>query len=273
MAKGRMLQKRISTSNKMTSLSSDTVRLLYTWLLAHLDINGNFYADPIMVNNLVFTRLGHSVKTVAAGLDELASVGLIVRYQIDGEVYLNYPDFFDKQPKLNPDREGNSDIPNITPESILSNSVITQNERIQQKTQYKINIREDKIKITSNAGFDDFWKAYPKKQNKKEAQSAWNKAKLPSLEIIISAIEKQKTSDQWLEQNGKFIPHPSTWINRERWNDELITGGNNAGTTTNFRDPKRAAVYVEQDRLADDINEKWRREKALEAANNPPGNT
>lgn len=47
----------------------------------------------------------------------------------------------------------------------------------------------------------------------------------------------------------------------------------NAGTTTNFRDPKRAAVYVEQDRLADDINEKWRREKALEAANNPPGNT
>lgn len=47
----------------------------------------------------------------------------------------------------------------------------------------------------------------------------------------------------------------------------------NAGNTTNFRDSKRPAVYVEQDRIADDINEKWRRDKALEAANNTTGNT
>ena len=33
MAKGRMLQNRISKSNKIASLSSDTVRLLYTCLL------------------------------------------------------------------------------------------------------------------------------------------------------------------------------------------------------------------------------------------------
>ena len=117
-----MLQKRISKSNKMVSLSSDTVRLLYTWLLAHLDINGNFYADPVMVNNLVFTRLGHSVKTVANALDELEANGLIVRYVVDGEQYLNYPDFFEKQPKLQPDKEGKPEIPNITPELLQSYS-------------------------------------------------------------------------------------------------------------------------------------------------------
>ena len=121
-----MLQNRISKSNKIASLSSDTVRLLYTWLLSHLDVNGNFYADPVMVNNLVFTRLGHSIKTVSSALDELTEKGLIVRYQVNGEIYLNYPDFFEKQPKLNPDREGTPDIPNITPESILINSRVTQ---------------------------------------------------------------------------------------------------------------------------------------------------
>lgn len=143
MAKGRMLQKRISKSNKMVALSSDTVRLLYTWLLAHLDINGNFYADPVMVNNLVFTRLGHSVKVVASALDELEANGLIVRYVIDGEQYLNYPDFQEKQPKLQPDREGKPDIPDITPELLQSKSRVTQ-------TQNKI--KESKLKENKSKG-------------------------------------------------------------------------------------------------------------------------
>jgi hypothetical protein len=99
MAKGRMLQNRISKSQKLAALSSDTARLLYTWMLSHLDCNGNFYADPVMVNNLVFTRLGHSVKIVSAILDELEAAGLIVRYKCGDETYLNYPDFFDKHPK------------------------------------------------------------------------------------------------------------------------------------------------------------------------------
>ena len=81
-----MLQNRISKSRKMASLSGDTVRLLYTWMLSHLDVNGNFYADPIMVNNLVFTRLGHSVKIITSALNELEEKGLIIRYKINGDV-------------------------------------------------------------------------------------------------------------------------------------------------------------------------------------------
>lgn len=213
-----MLQKRISKSNKMQMLSSDTVRLLYTWLLSHLDANGNFYADPVMVNNLVFTRLGHSVKTVLSALDELANAGLIIRYQVDGETYLNYPDFFDKQPKLNPEREGNSDIPNMTSESLINNSCVNQELILQQKAQYK---NKKKISITANDGFEDFWKVYPKRVNKKEAIASWNKATLPSLETILKSIEKQKMSEQWLKDKGQFIPYPSSWINKERWNDEV----------------------------------------------------
>ena len=122
MARGRMLQNRISKSKKMAALSSDTVRLLYTWMLSHLDVNGSFYADPIMVNNLVFTRLGHSFKIISAALDELTDKGLIVRYQVNGDIYLNYPDFLEKQPSINPNKEGISDIPKVTPESLQSNA-------------------------------------------------------------------------------------------------------------------------------------------------------
>lgn len=211
-----MLQNRISKSNKIASLSSDTVRLLYTWLLSHLDINGNFYADPVMVNNLVFTRLGHSVKTISSALDELANIGLVIRYQINGETYLNYPDFFEKQPKLLPYREGVSDIPILTQESLMSNSCVTSHNIIESNI-IQSNITKHKF---SEPGFDEFWKAYPRKVNKKEAQSVWSKAVIPSLDIILTAVEKQKQSDQWLKDDGKFIPYPSSWLNKERWNDE-----------------------------------------------------
>ena len=121
MATGRMLQKRISNSRKMALLSCDGCRLLYTWMLSHLDANGCFYADPIMVNNIVFTRLNVQHKKVQEYLEELANLGCIIIYETNGEKYLCYPDFFDKQKGLRPDREAASDIPKPLPEQFRSN--------------------------------------------------------------------------------------------------------------------------------------------------------
>lgn len=213
MAKGRMLQNRISKSQKLSSLSNDTVRLLYTWMLSHLDINGNFYADPVMVNNLVFTRLGHPPRVIASALDELEKVGLIQRYQCNGDIYLNYPDFEEKQPRLYPEREGNPDIPKLTHELLMNNTEVTQ-------PQIKLKEIKLKEKKCSREGFEEFWKAYPKKVNKKEAQLRYDKIETP-LPVLLEAIEKQKNTEQWLKDDGKFIPYPSSWLNQERWNDEI----------------------------------------------------
>ena len=38
---------------------------------------------------------------------------------------------------------------------------------------------------------------------------------------MLAAIEKQKQSAQWQDNGGQFIPHPSTWLNQRRWEDEL----------------------------------------------------
>lgn len=71
--------------------------------------------------------------------------------------------------------------------------------------------------------FDLFWQAYPKKVGKGAAKKAWKKIK-PSkslLETILIAIKQQKDSDQWQKDKGQFIPMPSTWLNQERWEDEV----------------------------------------------------
>jgi hypothetical protein len=71
--------------------------------------------------------------------------------------------------------------------------------------------------------FDTFWKEYPRKVSKQQAVKAW-KSLNPDhtlLTTMLQALEKQKRSEQWQKDNGKFIPHPATWLNGKRWEDEL----------------------------------------------------
>ena len=75
------------------------------------------------------------------------------------------------------------------------------------------------------AGFDDFWRAYPRRIAKKEALKAWNRIKSPVYPKIFAALEHQRRSDAWSHDNRRFIPHPATWLNGERWEDELEANG------------------------------------------------
>ncbi len=70
--------------------------------------------------------------------------------------------------------------------------------------------------------FDEFWKAYPRKESKPKARTAFEKIK-PDEELLrkmLDSIEKWKKTDQWQEDGGRYIPHPSTWLNQQRWEDE-----------------------------------------------------
>lgn len=72
-------------------------------------------------------------------------------------------------------------------------------------------------------GFDSFWKAYPHKIAKKAALAVWNKLKPndATQAEILAAIAKQSLQDAWKRDGGKYIPHPRTWLNQERWKDEI----------------------------------------------------
>lgn len=67
--------------------------------------------------------------------------------------------------------------------------------------------------------FESFWTAYPRKEAKGSAFKAWQKQK-PPLSVCLSALAWQKKSDQWTKDAGSFIPHPASWINARRWEDE-----------------------------------------------------
>lgn len=72
------------------------------------------------------------------------------------------------------------------------------------------------------AAFNEFWSAYPKKVNKKGCYKSFCKIKglKNEMPLIMAALERFKASKGWLKDNGQFIPHPTTWLNQERWKDE-----------------------------------------------------
>lgn len=71
--------------------------------------------------------------------------------------------------------------------------------------------------------FERFWKAYPKKVGKGAALKAFEKAKVNAdlIVVIENAIEQQKKTDQWKKDGGQYIPNPATWLNQQRWEDEV----------------------------------------------------
>ena len=71
--------------------------------------------------------------------------------------------------------------------------------------------------------FEKFYSAYPKKKSKEQARKAFEKLKPDDelLDTMLSALEKQKLSEDWQKDNGQYIPLPSTWLNGKRWEDEI----------------------------------------------------
>ena len=70
--------------------------------------------------------------------------------------------------------------------------------------------------------FTAFWAAYPRKVGKQAAMKAFEKAmKLTTLDILLDALDRHKQSAQWIKDGGNFIPHAATWLNQQRWEDEL----------------------------------------------------
>lgn len=73
--------------------------------------------------------------------------------------------------------------------------------------------------------FDEFWEHYPRKTNKLKAQSAWAKVKNKTevLPLITENIRARLATGDWELSKKGVIPHPSTYLNGERWEDEVIT--------------------------------------------------
>ncbi len=71
--------------------------------------------------------------------------------------------------------------------------------------------------------FDAFWVEYPRKVARRKCERIWRALKLESEDAkrVIDGVRRYKESNQWQKDGGRFIPHPSTFLNQGRWEDEI----------------------------------------------------
>jgi len=82
--------------------------------------------------------------------------------------------------------------------------------------------------------FNDAWLAYPRKVGKGHAEKAWAKAIKKIDERELCKFLSQYI-DSLIGKDSKFIPHLSTWLNGERWHDDIEAPQQN-GIDHMFRD-------------------------------------
>lgn len=153
MARGRMVSKDISLDEGVDALSDDTARLLFTWMIPHLDCEGRIYGDAKIFISIVAPRRSYSVKRIEKYLTEMEKIGLIERYLINGNLYLVAPKFEKHQTGLRKERESPSHIPPKTPD-------LLRQDHGSSPTQVKYKIKSNNNSSKDVTGKDNIYKLF-----------------------------------------------------------------------------------------------------------------
>ena len=128
---------------------------------------------------------------------------------------------------------------------VTTNNVTTEQPTNNQQTTTNKNDNKEKNEknIEIYPSFSDFWELYDKKINKPKAELKWNKLNQTTKEQIIDYIPKYKAS----VSSKQFLKNPTTFLNNESWNDEIIIKDN--------KDEKKQIISSAADAIRNGINE------------------
>ena len=213
----RIIKESVTTSPSLDSTSNGAECFFYR-LLTVVDDRGRFDADPRVLLARTFPLRVDRLKlsTVAGWLNELVKAGIVRLYTVDGRTYGYFVSWekhqrvYNVRPKF---PEPPADCGNLPQPAADSGSYLKSES---------ISISKSIPAHAGPEGFDRFWKAYPKKKSRGQAEKAWAKLK-PDEQLqdrIVDAIERAKTSAQWQKDGGTYIPYPATWLNSKGWLDE-----------------------------------------------------
>lgn len=225
----RIIKESICTSDSVDQLSWFEEVLFYR-LIVNCDDFGRFDGRTAVIKNRLFPLKDNlTIKSVESAINKLASVGLVALYVFEGKPYLYLPTWNEHQTI----RAKRSKYPE--PESICNqmisddckcsrNPIQSNPNPIQSESESE---SESNTRKALESVFDAFWSVYPKKTGKEAARKAFKKIPKSAHPLLVPAVEAQKKSRQWMEENGRFIPNPATWLNQGRWEDEVQTFGVN----------------------------------------------
>lgn len=222
----RSIKPEFWTSGQVLECSTN-VRLLFIGLWNFCDDAGRHPDRPKQIKAEVFPADSFTEDDIRGMIDELSANGLIKRYVVDGQRYFQVTGWHHqridkpqdpKYPGPFQDHSGN-DPGTIPPDTIRSDTIGGDTKDLsgngsngpdhEPPTEPPPDPEPD--------DFDRFWSAYPRKEGKKKARTAWRNL---SQSKRTAALADCATRYQHVEK--AFIPLPTTYLHGERWNDEPI---------------------------------------------------
>ena len=93
----RIIKESIRTSRNVNNLSDFNFRV-WVYLITYADDAGRGSADPELLKGMVFPRRkGITESQIQKALTELANMGMVILYEVDGEPYFYFPNWADHQ--------------------------------------------------------------------------------------------------------------------------------------------------------------------------------
>lgn len=232
------------TSKTIAALPWD-VRLVLKGLESYVDDNGVGKDDLALIASDVFPRdLVASPPETLARLSEaisaLSDAGLIARYEVDGEDLI-YIDKWNKLQRIDKPAKGRFRRPDGTleyAEDVDRDTYRSPRDTLASPPEIPAPVTGEQgnrgtgeqnssppaVADSGPTRFDEFWDTYAYKLKRVDAEKAWSKAvRKTDPDRIIAAAAAYVAS---LAARGDKAPdqaHAASWLNGERWDDELPT--------------------------------------------------
>jgi hypothetical protein len=108
---------------------------------------------------------------------------------------------------------GNSGTDAEIPQQVIGNSATIYSVERSEKS------KKEEHTYLDDGGFAEFYTNYPRHEGRVAAFRAWRAKELTKADAARLVADVAKRYEFTEKQ---FIPHPATYLNQERWNDEIV---------------------------------------------------
>lgn len=268
MARIRSLKPEFWADEDLADLPRDA-RLLYAGLWNLADEHARIRGRADYVKGQLFPYDDDlDAQAIDGLLKQLADIGKVIRYSIEGRQYIFLPNL-GKHQRLEPERVPSKlpPPPESQPRADESASGADSSENDARSNSLSYGMGFSSLSSLGNMehggaartsaradAFERFWGIYPRKADKQHARKAWDKAiKHTDPDAICAGAERYRDDPN---RDPAFTAHASTWLNGARWADDPLPPRSRASPDglvplgANRVRPETAARMADRERLA-----------------------
>ena len=232
MARIRTIKPDAFTSDSLSSVPRGT-RWTFAGLWTYADDAGRGRDDVRLIKAALYPLDDDvTLEHVAEDLELLRSIGAICRYVVAERGYLHMPNWGHqkinrptpaKSPPCPLHEGGESGHVLDCEDSLTTHGILTEPSTWERKGRegkgYTSSAAADGPTDTLDDDFAEWYAEYPRKVGKQAAIKAYRKArKIATAQQILDGLRRQ--SPKLAAAETRFRPHPATWLNEGRWEDE-----------------------------------------------------